>query len=248
MQLLNDIWTIIVTAEYRGYLLEGFLNTLAITVVAAVMGLIIGFIVAIIKVFAEDNKYLKIPAIICDLYTTVIRGTPVALQLFVMVFAILAIPGFKVAAIIITFGINSGAYVSENIRAGILSIDKGQTEAGRALGLSQVKTMTKIVLPQAIKNVIPSIGNELIALVKETAIVSMVGSTVGTGVLVTVGSTVGTGASVGATVGSAVGVASGVAVAIGVSVGSGSATGVAVGVTSTVGVAVASTAGVAVVS
>ena len=132
------------------------------------------------KVFAEDNKYLKIPAIICDLYTTVIRGTPVALQLFVMVFAILAIPGFKVAAIIITFGINSGAYVSENIRAGILSIDKGQTEAGRALGLSQVKTMTKIVLPQAIKNVIPSIGNELIALVKETAIVSMVGSTVGT--------------------------------------------------------------------
>jgi len=180
MQLLNDIWTIIVTAEYRGYLLEGFLNTLAITVVAAVMGLIIGFIVAIIKVFAEDNKYLKIPAIICDLYTTVIRGTPVALQLFVMVFAILAIPGFKVAAIIITFGINSGAYVSENIRAGILSIDKGQTEAGRALGLSQVKTMTKIVLPQAIKNVIPSIGNELIALVKETAIVSMVGSTVGT--------------------------------------------------------------------
>lgn len=180
MQLLNDIWTIIVTAEYRGYLLEGFLNTLAITVVAAVMGLIIGFIVAIIKVFAEDNKYLKIPAIICDLYTTVIRGTPVALQLFAMVFAILAIPGFKVAAIIITFGINSGAYVSENIRAGILSIDKGQTEAGRALGLSQVKTMTKIVLPQAIKNVIPSIGNELIALVKETAIVSMVGSTVGT--------------------------------------------------------------------
>ena len=180
MQLLNDIWTIIVTAEYRGYLLEGFLNTLAITIVAAIMGLIIGFIVAIIKVFAEDNKYLKIPAIICDLYTTVIRGTPVALQLFVMVFAILAIPGFKVPAIIITFGINSGAYVSENIRAGILSIDKGQTEAGRALGLSQVKTMTKIVLPQAIKNVIPSIGNELIALVKETAIVSMVGSTVGT--------------------------------------------------------------------
>lgn len=180
MQLLNDIWTIIVTAEYRGYLFEGFLNTLAITVVAAIMGLIIGFIVAIIKVFAEDNKYLKIPAIICDLYTTVIRGTPVALQLFVMVFAILAIPGFKVPAIIITFGINSGAYVSENIRAGILSIDKGQTEAGRALGLSQVKTMTKIVLPQAIKNVIPSIGNELIALVKETAIVSMVGSTVGT--------------------------------------------------------------------
>jgi polar amino acid transport system permease protein len=151
-----------------------------LTVIAAAIGLVIGFIVAIIKIFAEDNKALKVPAIICGIYTTVIRGTPVALQLFVMVFAILAIPGFKVPAVIITFGINSGAYVSESIRAGILSIDKGQTEAGRALGLSKVKTMLKIVLPQAIKNVIPSIGNELIALVKETAIVSMVGSTIGT--------------------------------------------------------------------
>lgn len=180
MQLINDIWTIITTAEYRNYLLEGFLNTLILTLIAAVIGLVIGFIVAIIKIFAEENKLLKIPAFICGIYTTVIRGTPVALQLFVMVFAILAIPGFKVPAVIITFGINSGAYVSENIRAGILSIDKGQMEAGRSLGLSRFKTMVKIILPQAIKNVIPSIGNELIALVKETAIVSMVGSTVGT--------------------------------------------------------------------
>ncbi len=179
MQLISDIWTIITTAEYRNYLLEGFLNTLILTVIAAVIGLVIGFIVAIVKIFAEDNKVLKIPAIICDLYTTIIRGTPVALQLFVMVFAILAIPGFKVTAVIITFGINSGAYVSENIRAGILSVDKGQMEAGRALGLTRVKTMMKIVLPQAIKNVIPSIGNELIALVKETSIISIVGSTVG---------------------------------------------------------------------
>ena len=82
--------------------------------------------------------------------------------------------------VILTFGINSGAYVSENIRAGILSVDKGQTEAGRALGLSQLQTMIKIVIPQAIKNVIPAIGNELIALVKETAIISIVGATVGT--------------------------------------------------------------------
>ena len=180
MQLLEDIWTIITTAEYRNYLLEGFLNTSILTVIAALIGLIIGFVVAIIKIFAEDSKALKIPAMICGLYTTVIRGTPVALQLFVMVFAILAIPGFKVPAVIITFGINSGAYVSESIRAGILSIDKGQMEAGRALGLSKLKTMMKIILPQAVKNVIPSIVNELIALVKETAIVSMVGSTIGT--------------------------------------------------------------------
>ena len=179
-QLFSDIWEIITTAEYRNYLLQGFLNTLILTLFAAIIGLVIGFIVAIIKIFAKDNKYLKIPAIICNLYTTIIRGTPVALQLFVMVFAIFAIPGFKVTAVIITFGINSGAYVSESIRAGILSVDKGQMEAGRALGLTNFKTMMKIILPQAIKNVIPAIGNELIALVKETAIVSMVGSTVGT--------------------------------------------------------------------
>jgi ABC-type amino acid transport system permease subunit len=97
-----------------------------------------------------------------------------------MVFAILAFKGFKVTAVILTFGINSGAYVSENIRAGILSVDQGQMEAGRSLGLSKFKTMSKIIMPQAIKNVIPAIGNELIALVKETAIVSMVGSTIGT--------------------------------------------------------------------
>lgn len=179
-QLFIDIWSIITTAEYRNYLFEGFLNTLVVTVIAAIIGLVIGFIVAIIKIFAKDNKYLKIPAIICDLYTTVIRGTPVALQLFIMVFALLAFRGFKTFAVILTFGINSGAYVSESIRAGILSVDKGQMEAGRALGLSRYKTMMKVILPQAIKNVIPAIGNELIALVKETAIVSIVGSTVGT--------------------------------------------------------------------
>ena len=180
MKLLEDIIKIITTAELRNYLFEGFVNTLLISIVAAVIGLVIGTIIALIKIFAEDNKYLKIPAIICNLYTTVVRGTPVALQLFLMVFAILAIPGFKVTAVIITFGLNSGAYVSENIRAGIMSVDKGQMEAGRSLGLTKLKTMIKIVFPQAIKNVIPSIGNELIALVKETSIVSLVGSTIGT--------------------------------------------------------------------
>lgn len=180
MKLLENIWEILATNEYRNYLLQGFVNTLIISVIAAVIGLVIGIVVAVIKVFAEDNKYLKIPAAICNLYTTIIRGTPVALQMFIMVFVILAIPGFKPTAVILTFGINSGAYVSENIRAGILSVDKGQMEAGRSLGLTRLKTMIKIIFPQAIKNVIPSIGNELIALVKETSIVSLVGSTVGT--------------------------------------------------------------------
>lgn len=180
MKLFNDIIKILTTSEFRNYLLQGFKNTLIVTIVASLIGLTIGFIVAVIKILAKDNKYLKIPNIICNIYTTIIRGTPIALQLFIMVFAILAIPGFKVTAVILTFGINSGAYVSESIRAGIASVDKGQMEAGLSLGLSKMKTMIKIILPQAIKNVIPAIGNELIALVKETAIVSMVGSTVGT--------------------------------------------------------------------
>jgi His/Glu/Gln/Arg/opine family amino acid ABC transporter permease subunit len=178
--LLEAMYQIISTPKYLEYLFSGFLNTLLITLLAAIIGLFIGFVVAVVKIFAAENKYLKIPAIVCNIYTTVVRGTPVALQLFVMVFALLAIPGFKVTAVILTFGINSGAYVSESIRAGILSVDKGQMEAGRALGLSSLTTMVKIILPQAIKNVIPAIGNELIALVKETAIVSMVGSTIGT--------------------------------------------------------------------
>jgi len=180
MNLFKDIFRIISTSELRNYLFEGFKNTIVIACVAALIGLVIGFIVAMVKIFAIDNPKLKPLAFLCNVYTTVIRGTPIALQLFVMVFAILAIPGFKVTGIILTFGITSGAYVSENIRAGILSVDKGQMEAGRSLGLSRFKTMTKIILPQAVKNVIPAIGNELIALVKETAIVSMVGSTVGT--------------------------------------------------------------------
>lgn len=167
-------------SNFFRYLGQGFINTVLLSVIAALIGLVLGGIIAVIKVLAKDNKYLKIPAAICNVYTTIIRGTPVALQLFLMVFAIFAIPGFKPFAVVLTFGLNSSAYVSENIRAGIMSVDKGQMEAGRALGLSHYKTMVKVVFPQAIKNVIPSIGNELIALVKETAIVSMVGATIGT--------------------------------------------------------------------
>ncbi len=163
-----------------GYVFEGLLHTLIITVIAALIGLVLGFIVALVKISAENNKYMKIPAIICQIYTTVFRGTPVALQLFIMVFAVFAIPGFKPYAAILTFGINSGAYVSESIRAGISSVDRGQLEAGRALGLTWNKTMIKIIMPQAIKNIIPAIGNEIIALLKETSIIGMIGATAGT--------------------------------------------------------------------
>ena len=119
---------------------------------------------------------MAVPRAISTVYVTVIRGTPMALQLFIMAFVVFAIRGFpQVVTAIIAFGINSGAYVAENIRAGILSVDIGQTEAGLSMGLSRRTTMMRIVIPQAIKNVIPAIGNELIALIKETSIVSMIG-------------------------------------------------------------------------
>ena len=178
--LFQDIIKILGSRELMGYMLEGFRNTLLLTLAAAAIGLVLGFTVAIVKISAQVSKYMRIPAILCNIYTTVFRGTPVALQLFIMVFAVFAIPGFKPYAAILTFGINSGAYVSENIRAGIQSVDKGQMEAGRALGLPWKKTMIKVIFPQAIKNVIPAIGNEMIALLKETSIISWVGATVGT--------------------------------------------------------------------
>ncbi len=182
MKLIEDLIKIITTKDFINYLLMGFSNTLIITICAAFLGLIIGFSIAVIKIIGKDNPKWKIPGIICEIYTTIIRGTPVALQLFIMVFQIFIIENvdLQTIAIIVTFGINSGAYVSESIRAGIESVDIGQMEAGRALGLTQFTTMRKIVLPQAIKNVIPAIGNELIALLKETSIVSMVGATIGT--------------------------------------------------------------------
>lgn len=175
MDFLNNIVVLLTNEKYMGMLFEGLGTTLLISVFAALLGLVLGTLVAIVGI-ASDSPLMKIPKLICKLYVTIIRGTPMALQLFIMAYAIFAIRGFpKEITAIIAFGINSGAYVSENIRAGILSVDIGQTEAGRALGLDGRTTMIKIVIPQAIKNVIPAIGNELIALIKETSIVSMIG-------------------------------------------------------------------------
>ena len=177
--MFKDIIKILSNAEMVGYIFEGLLHSILITFIAAILGLFLGFVVAVIKI-APNNKIMKIPKVICEAYTTVFRGTPVALQLFIMFFAVFAIPGFKPYAAILTFGINSGAYVSESIRAGINAVDKGQMEAGRALGFNWLQTMIRIILPQAVKNIIPAIGNELIALLKETSIIGWVGSTPGT--------------------------------------------------------------------
>ncbi|MBE6706440.1 MAG: amino acid ABC transporter permease [Ruminococcaceae bacterium] len=175
MSFFEKIIEMITTKSYMESIFHGLKITLIISVFAAILGLLLGTIVALVTI-SKDSKWMKIPKAICKIYITIIRGTPMALQLFIMVYVIFAIKGFPTEiTAIIAFGINSGAYVAENIRAGILSVDIGQTEAGRALGLNSRITMLKIVIPQAIKNVIPAIGNELIALIKETSIVSMIG-------------------------------------------------------------------------
>ena len=175
MKFFNDVGVLLSNEKYVGMLFEGLGTTLLISVFAALIGLVLGTLVAMVGIMNE-SPLSKVLNAISKVYVTVIRGTPMALQLFIMAYAIFAIRGFpKEITAILAFGFNSGAYVSENIRAGILSVDIGQTEAGRALGLSGKTTMMKIVIPQAIKNVIPAIGNELIALIKETSIVSMIG-------------------------------------------------------------------------
>ena len=175
MNFFEKVVSLFSTSKYMDIIVKGFKTTIYISLGAMALGLLLGTLVALI-VMSKKTPVTFIPKIICKVYITVIRGTPMALQLFIMAYVIFAIRGFpQVLTAIIAFGINSGAYVSENIRAGILSVDIGQTEAGRALGLSNATTMIHIIIPQAIKNVIPAIGNELIALIKETSIVSMIG-------------------------------------------------------------------------
>ena len=152
-------------------LLSGILVTIQVALLAAVLGLLIGFLIALCNL--SKNKVLNV---IGKVYTDVIRGTPSVTQLMIIYFVVFANidwPKWIIAAI--AFSINSGAYVSEIIRAGILSIDKGQTEAGRSLGLSKWQTMQEIIVPQAVKNIFPAMCNEFITLIKETAIVGYVG-------------------------------------------------------------------------
>ena len=175
MNFINKVIELFNTPKYMDSIFEGLKTTLIISVLAALLGLLLGTVVAIVTI-SKKNAWTTVPKFLCNLYITVIRGTPMALQLCIMAYVIFAIRGFPIiVTATLAFGINSGAYVAENIRAGSLSVDTGQTEAGRALGLTGKTTMLKIVIPQAIKNVIPAIGNELIALIKETSIVSMIG-------------------------------------------------------------------------
>ena len=177
------IKTFIRDNRYKVFL-EGFKNTMIITIVAALIGIVLGVIVSFVHSLAENArdkhqdsfgaKCLMVLDKICAAYVAVVRGTPLAIQLMIMTFIVMS--GFpnKVLVCCIAFGINSGAYVSEVIRGGIGSVDYGQTEAGRSLGLSQIGTLRLIVLPQAVKNILPALCNEAIAVLKETSIVGMV--------------------------------------------------------------------------
>lgn len=158
------------------YIVNGLEVTLIVTFFAALLGILIGLITAVIKVVAQNNKALKPLEILANIYVTVIRGTPMMVQLLIIYFVVFSsVTVSKVLVAIVAFGLNSGAYVSEIIRAGILAVDKGQYEAGRSLGLSGVQTYRYIILPQALKNILPALGNEFISLLKETAVVGYIG-------------------------------------------------------------------------
>ena len=156
--------------RYR-YLVNGFGITMHVTVLSALLGIIIGFGVAVIRSTADNTEKLKIADFFCRIYLTIIRGTPAVVQLLIIYFVIFgSVDVDKVFVAILAFGINSGAYVAEIIRGGISSIDRGQMEAARSLGLGYWQSMREIILPQAIKNVLPALGNEFIVLLKETSV------------------------------------------------------------------------------
>jgi polar amino acid transport system permease protein len=167
--------------DYNGYtkVLTGLQNTLYIAIVGLAIGILIGTVIAVIEVFP---KYKRLPRILngfCSFYVGLFRGSPVVVQLLVTYYVFLPLIGVNMPALnvcVLVFGLNSGAYVSEIMRGGIMSVDPGQMEAGRAVGLSYGVTMMQVVVPQAIKNILPTLGNEFIALIKETSVVSFVGA------------------------------------------------------------------------
>lgn len=153
------------------YLVNGLKVTLTITFFALIIGVVLGFLVAIVRSTYDKTGKLKILNLICKVYLTVIRGTPVVVQLLIIYFIIFgSVDINKTLVAVMAFGFNSGAYVAEIFRSGIMSIDDGQFEAGRSLGFNYAQTMFYIIMPQAFKNVLPALGNEFIVLLKETSV------------------------------------------------------------------------------
>ena len=167
--------TIIYDNRYE-YILEGLFNTVIIALFAVIIGIVIGVIISLIRNNYDNNKKMKIGNKISKAYVNIIRGTPVILQLMIIYYVIFKSVSINIVLVgILAFGINSAAYVAEIIRAGLNSVNRGQIEAGYALGLDYKKVIRYIVLPQAIKNIIPALGNEFITLVKETSVGAYIG-------------------------------------------------------------------------
>ena len=165
--------TFIENERYK-MMFEGFRNTLVITLGALVIGVTIGMLIAVVKYLAEDVPGLKPFAWVCDLYVKIIRGIPMVVLLLIFYYIIFALAKDGVPVAIVAFGINSGAYMAELIRSGINAVDAGQMEAGRSLGMSRIQAMRVVVFPQDIRYILPAIGNELIALLKETSVAGYV--------------------------------------------------------------------------
>ena len=159
------------------FVLTGLKNTILISIFSVLIGAILGTIVAIIIAYNKENEKLKILSMFSKIYVTVIRGTPILLQLMIMYYVVFrSVKDINLIFVAsLTFGINSGAYVSEIIKAGINSVDKGQFEAARSLGLGYIQTIKLVILPQAIKNILPAIGNEFVTLIKETSVAGYIG-------------------------------------------------------------------------
>lgn len=157
------------------YLVKGLGNTLIITLFALLIGIAVGFFVAVIRSTHDKHGGLGFLNAICKLYLTVWRGTPTVVQVMIMYYVILVSVSNKIVVAVVAFGLNSAAYVAEIVRSGIMSIDEGQFEAGRSLGLNYSQTMRLIILPQAFKNVLPALGNEFITLLKETSVSGYIG-------------------------------------------------------------------------
>ncbi|MDO4620851.1 MAG: amino acid ABC transporter permease [Lachnospiraceae bacterium] len=176
--LAQQLYDDFIAKQRYMYLVDGLKNTILITFFALAIGVVLGVLIALVRVsYAQAEKKsipLRIMNLICGLYLTIIRGTPMVVQLMIMYFVIMS-AGQPLTIAILSFGINSGAYVAEVIRSGIQSVDRGQREAGRSLGLNGRQTMVRIILPQAFKNVAPAIFNEFIMLLKETSVAGYVG-------------------------------------------------------------------------
>lgn len=168
-------------AKYGGYktVLLGLKNTLLIAVSGLIIGIILGTLLATARVVPKTNIVLKILDKIAVFYVSLFRGTPMVVQLLIFYYVLMPLLNLHMQSVpvaMVVFGMNSGAYISEIMRAGILSVDPGQMEGGRAVGLSYGTTMMKIIIPQAVKNILPTLGNEFISLIKETSVVSFVGA------------------------------------------------------------------------